>query len=75
MANLEDELICVRERSDGMTLKHLKTIQKNQLKIKLKYLPDFFGFWNVIYTIRSFGGYLIPSSILDEIVKYLRRKL
>lgn len=74
MANLEDELICVRERGGGMTLKHLKTIQKNQLTIKIKYLPAFFGFWNVVYTTRSLGGYLIPSLILTTIVKYHRRK-
>jgi glycosyltransferase involved in cell wall biosynthesis len=74
IANLEDELICVRERGGGMTLKHLKTIQKNQLKIKIKYLPAFFCFWNVVYTTRSLGGYLIPSLILTTIVKYHRRK-
>lgn len=75
MANLEDELICIRERGDGMTFKNMKTLQRNQLKIKIKYLPAFFSFWTIIYTIRSFGGYLIPSSILNEIVKYYRRKL
>lgn len=74
MANLEDELICIREREEGMTLKHLKTIQKNQLKIKIKYLPAFFGFWNVLYTSRSLGGYLVPSFILTAAVKYRRRK-
>jgi hypothetical protein len=73
MANLEDELICVRERNNGMTLKHLKTIQKNQLKIKLKYLPTFFGFWNTIYTVRSFVGYIIPTYMLMKIVKRMKR--
>jgi glycosyltransferase involved in cell wall biosynthesis len=74
MTNLEDELICVRERGEGMTFKHLKTIQKNQLMIKIKYLPAFFGFRNVVYTARSLGGYLMPSFILEAIVKYHRRK-
>ena len=73
MENLEDELICIRERSKWMTHRHLKTIQKNQLKIKMKYLPDFFGSRNIIYTIRSLSGYLIPSFALITIVRYLRR--
>ena len=74
MANLEDELICIRERRDGMTFKHLKTLQKNQLKIKIKYLPAFFGFRNAVYTARSLGGYLIPSFILTTLVRHDRRK-
>jgi len=74
MANLEDELICIRERGKGMTLRHLKTIQKNQLKIKIRYLTSFFSLWNVIYTIRSLAGYLIPSYALIKVIKYTRRK-
>lgn len=73
IANLEDELICIREREEGMTLEHLKTIQKNQLKIKIKYLPLFLDFWNIFYTIRSLVGYMIPSIILINIIKKHRR--
>jgi len=74
MANLEDEMICIRERREGMTFKHLKTLQKNQLKIKIKYLPAFFGFRNAVYTARSLGGYLMPSFILTTLVRHHRRK-
>lgn len=73
MANLEDELICIRERRDGMTFKHMKTLQRNQLKIKIKYLPTFFSFWNLIYTLRSFLGFIIPTFMLMMIVKHIKR--
>jgi glycosyltransferase involved in cell wall biosynthesis len=73
MANLEDELICIRERREGMTFKHMKTLKKNQLKIKIKYLPAFFGFWNIIYTLRSFLGFIIPTFMLMMIVKHMKR--
>jgi len=73
MANLNEELICIRERGDGMTLRNLKTIQKNQLEIKIKYLPFFWDFWNIIFTARSFVGYIIPSFILIKLVKHLRK--
>ncbi|MFB3764619.1 MAG: glycosyltransferase family 2 protein [Methanotrichaceae archaeon] len=73
MANLDEELISIREREKGMTLAHLKTIQRNQLKIKIKYLPRFIGIWNVFYTLRSFGGYILPSFMLSRIAKSGRR--
>jgi glycosyltransferase involved in cell wall biosynthesis len=71
--NLEDELISIREREEGMTLEHLKIIQKNQLKIKIRYLPSFLDVWNIFYTLRSLAGYLIPSFILASIIKKYRR--
>lgn len=73
MANLEERLIYVRERRTGMTLKHMKTIQKNQFKLKLTYLSRFFCVRNVFYTARSFVGYILPSSVLIRIVKLGRR--
>jgi glycosyltransferase involved in cell wall biosynthesis len=70
IANLDDPpLISVMERKGGMTLTHLKTIQKNQLIIKIKYLKYFLNFENIFYTIRSCIGYLIPNFMLKGIVK------
>ncbi len=73
MANLDKELISIRERERGMTLGHLKTIQRNQLKIKIKYLPTFICVWNIFYTLRSFSGYILPTFILARIAKSHRR--
>jgi glycosyltransferase involved in cell wall biosynthesis len=73
IANLEEELICLRERGGGMTLRHLKMIQKNQLKIKAKYLPRFIGAWSIIYTLRSLVGYALPSAVLSRVVRSARR--
>ncbi len=73
MVNLDDELIYIREREKGMTLRHLKTIQRNQLKIKIKYLPRFISVGNVFYTFRSFIGYILPSFALSRIIRSNRR--
>jgi glycosyltransferase involved in cell wall biosynthesis len=73
MANLNDPLISVMERTDGMTLTHLKMIQRNQLKIKIIYLRHFLNIENALYTARSLIGYLIPSFMLSAIIKMIRR--
>jgi glycosyltransferase involved in cell wall biosynthesis len=73
MANLRERLVCVRERREGMTMKHIKIIQKNQLKLKLIYLPRFFCARNAFYTVRSLAGYILPSFVLIRIIKLGRR--
>jgi glycosyltransferase involved in cell wall biosynthesis len=75
IANLEDPpLISVMERKSGMTLTHLKTIQKNQLIIKIQYLKYFMSLENIFYTIRSCAGYLTPDFMLKRIIKNTRRQ-
>lgn len=74
IANFPEFLICVMERNEGMTFSHLKTAQINQFKIKLKYLPYSFNFWNIIYTTRSLVGYLLPSFLLKRVLRSTRRK-
>lgn len=73
MANLDDELVSIREREKGMTLSHLKTIQRNQLKLKTKYLIRFCSFWNIAYTVRTLVGYLMPIFMLVRLIKRQRR--
>jgi len=74
MANLPEALIYIMERDRGMTLSNLRITQLNQFKLKAKYLSNFLSFWNTFYTLRSLVGLLMPLGILDQIVKYLRRK-
>lgn len=74
MANIGDDFVWLMERSGGMTLKYLKTIQRNQFQIKARNLPAFLSFWNVVYTLRSLTGYFIPSCILMRVIKYHRRR-
>jgi len=69
IANIPEFLISVMHRDTGMTFNHLKTTQLHQFEIKLSYLPYFFNFWNVIYTVRSLAGYLLPSFLLRKLAK------
>lgn len=69
IANIPEFLIYVMRRYGGMSFSQLKTTQLHQFKIKLKYLPYFFNFWNIIYTTRSLVGYLLPSFLLKKFVE------
>ena len=68
IANIPEFLTYVTLRDKGVTHTNLRTIQWNQFKIKLQYLPYFFGFWNVFSTLRSFVGLLLPNFLLKRIV-------
>lgn len=67
ISNIPEFLISVMQRDTGMTFSHLRPTQLHQFEIKLKYLPYFFNFWNVIYTMRSLVGYLLPTFLLKKL--------
>lgn len=69
IANVPEFLTCVMSRDQGLTQTNLRTTQWHQFKIKMAYLPHFFSFWNVLSTIRSFVGLLLPSFLLKRIVR------
>ena len=69
IANIPEFLTYVTLRDKGVTHTNLRTIQWNQFKIKLQYLPYFFSFWNVVSTLRSFVGLLLPNFLLKRIVR------
>lgn len=68
IANIPEFLNYVTLRDKGVTHTNLRTIQWNQFKIKLQYLPHFFSFWNVFSTFRSFVGWLLPNFLLKRVV-------
>lgn len=78
ISNIPEFLISVMRRDTGMTFSQLRTTQLRLFEIKLKYLPYLFNFWNIIYTMRSLVGCLLPSSLLrifaDRRVRNIRRR-
>nr|QNO55030.1 hypothetical protein FPOEFMDM_00015 [Methanosarcinales archaeon ANME-1 ERB7]QNO55101.1 hypothetical protein MNNOGLJF_00015 [Methanosarcinales archaeon ANME-1 ERB7] len=73
IANIQDFLINIAYR-EGISIVKIREMQKSTFKIKLRYLPYFFNFWNVIYTMRSLVGCLLPSFLLKRILPSIRRK-
>lgn len=68
IANIPEFLTDVMLRDKGVTYTNLRTIQLNQFKIKIAYLPHFLSFWNVVCTLRSLFGLLLPSFLLKKLV-------
>lgn len=69
IANIPEFLTYVTLRDKGVTHTNLRKIQLDQFRIKLRYLPHFFSFWNVLSTLRSFVGFLLPNFLLKRVVR------
>lgn len=41
-----------------------KAVEKNVFKVKIRYLPHLLSLRNIIYTMMSFGGWVMPSFLL-----------
>ncbi|MEW6008114.1 MAG: glycosyltransferase [Candidatus Omnitrophota bacterium] len=63
LMNLQEFLTFVSQRAEGVTRKHFKGMRKDTFRIKLKYLPYFFSIQNLLSTLRSLLGYILPTSI------------
>ena len=61
ISNHQEFLTSVMLREGGISAKYYKTMAKDTFRVKLKYLPYFFNFINLIYTLRSLIGYLLPA--------------
>lgn len=68
MANIPEFLVSVSRRKGGITIKKIKATFIDQVKLKARYLPHFFNFRNITYTVASLLFVLMPSPLLEEIV-------
>jgi len=59
----------LRFHNEAISINKIREMQKSTFKIKIRYLPHFFCFWNLVYTIRSLCGCLLPSFLLRRIVR------
>lgn len=69
IANIPEPLVYVARRSKGISVSKIKAIFVNQLKIRARYLPRLLSFRNVVFTVASLLFVLIPSVLLENLVK------
>lgn len=65
IANIPEFLEYLTWRKKGIC-GNTRSVEKNLLKVKLRYLRFFLNFNNVLYTFMSLLGYLLPMHLLDQ---------
>ena len=65
IASLTEYLMYVSQRSEGIC-GDIKAVEKSLFKVKLRYLPYFMNPQNIIYTIMSLCGWLMPAFFLNS---------
>lgn len=68
IANIPEFLVFISRRKRGISIKKIKAIFINQVKMKARYMPYLFNFQNLAYTIASLFFVLMPSPLLEKIV-------
>lgn len=74
IANLPGFLVYSKSRRKGMTLSNMMATQRNQTRIRMKYLPYFFNLKNISYTARSFCGCLLPPFLRRSLDAHVRKR-
>lgn len=71
ISNLQECLSFVSDRPEGISKRYVKAMMKDAFLIKIKYLPYFFNFCNLISTLRSLIGIFIPLFVFNYVaVRY-----
>lgn len=65
IANIPEFLIYVTMRGSGIC-GNSRAVERNLFKIKMKYLPHFLNPRNIIYTLMSFCGWVLPSFLFKS---------
>jgi len=75
IGNLPENLTHIMWRERGISLNKMRAQSINEFKIRLRYLPSFLNFRNIIYTMLSFLLILLPSSWHLKFFRfYVRRR-
>lgn len=69
IANIPEFLVYIARRNQKWSVRNVKAIFINMLKIRARYLPYFFNFRNVFYTAATSLFVLLPSPLLKKIVE------
>lgn len=72
IANIPEFLVKAFVKRWGVSYRYRRQSQLYQFQMKLRHLPDFWSFWNVIYTMRSLAGYFLPDFLL---LKFIDRRI
>ena len=67
ISNIPEFLTSVMNRYTWLTPRLARTAQVNQFKIKATYLPSLCSLWNIVYTVRSLVGCLLPICLLRRL--------
>jgi glycosyltransferase involved in cell wall biosynthesis len=67
IANIPEFLVGTMHRESRLKVERLQTIQIARAQIKLTYLPHFFSVLNILYTLKSLVGCLLPPLLLKKL--------
>jgi len=73
--NLQEFLTSIMERQEGVSTKYLRAMAKDTFRIKMKYLFYFFSLANVLYTLRSLIGSILPIWLFNFLARQYGEKL
>jgi glycosyltransferase EpsE len=75
IANIEEFLIGTMYKRSRLNKKRLRLAQISRFKVKLIYLRHLFSVVNVLYTVKSFLGCLLPPFLLQKLgERWIRQK-